>query len=78
MGVRRKRKDRILAGQRQSRIENGELKRGERERRDERLKSLVQKGKLPFTPPVLSWLSAKLNKPGRLITPEDVDRYLKS
>jgi hypothetical protein len=77
MGVRRKRKDRILAAQQQSRIENGELKRAERERRDERLKQMVKKGKLPFTPPVLSWLSAKLNKPGRLITQADVDRYLK-
>ena len=27
MGIRRKRKDRILAGQQQSRIENGHLKR---------------------------------------------------
>ena len=77
MGVRRKRKDRILAGQQQSRIENGHLKRAERERRDERLKNLVKNGKLPFTPRVLSWLSAKLEKPGRLITQADVDKYLK-
>jgi hypothetical protein len=77
MGIRRKRKDRILAGQQQSRIENGHLKRAERERRDDRLKTLVKSGKLPFTPPVLSWLSAKLDKPGRLITQEDVDKYLK-
>lgn len=77
MGVRRKRKDRILAGQQRSRIENGHLKRDERERRDDRLKTLVKAGKLPFTPPVLSWLSAKLDKPGRLITQDDVDKYLK-
>jgi hypothetical protein len=77
MGVRRKRKDRILAGQQQSRIENGHLKRAERERRDERLRTLVKDGKLPFTPPVMSWLSAKLNKPGRLITQADVDKFLK-
>ncbi|MSR52725.1 MAG: hypothetical protein EXS09_05480 [Gemmataceae bacterium] len=78
MGVRRKRKDRILANQQTSRIENGHLKRSERSRRDARLKDLVQKGKLPFTPPVLSWLSAELDKPGRLITQADVDKYLKS
>lgn len=78
MGVRRKRKDRILAGQQQSRMENGHVKRAERERRDERLRTLVKNGKLPFTPPVLSWLSAKLDKPGRLITQGDVDRFLKS
>jgi hypothetical protein len=78
MGVRRKRKDRILAGQQESRIENGHLKRAERERRDQRLRTLVKNGKLPFTPPVLSWLSAKLNKPGRLITQDDVNHFLKS
>ncbi len=78
MGIRRKRKDRILAGQQQSRIENGHLKRAERERRDERLKTLVKNGKLPFTPPVLSWLSVELNKPGRLITQADVDKFLKT
>lgn len=77
MGVRRKRKDRILAGQHTSRIENGHLKRDERERREARLKDLVQKGSLPFTPTVLSWLSVKLDKPGRLITQADVDKYLK-
>jgi hypothetical protein len=78
MGVRRKRKDRILAGQQQSRIENGHLKRAERDRRDERLKTLVKKGKLPFTPTVLSWLSTKLDKPGRLITQADVETFLKA
>ena len=77
MGIRRKRKDRILAGQQQSRIDNGHLKRAERHRRDDRLKVLVKKGKLPFTPPVLSWLSVKLNKPGRMITQADVDKFLK-
>jgi hypothetical protein len=78
MGVRRKRKDRILAQQQQSRIENGHLKRAERERRDERLRTLVKNGKLPFTPTVMSWLSATLDKPSRLITQADVDKFLKS
>lgn len=78
MGIRRKRKDRILAGQQQSRIENGHEKREERERRDSRLKGLIKKGKLPFTPTVLSWLSAQLDKPGRLITQADVDKFLKA
>jgi hypothetical protein len=77
MGVRRKRKDRILAGQQQSRIENGHLKRDERVRREARLRTLVKNGKLPFTPTVLSWLSARLDKPGRLITQADVDKFLK-
>jgi len=77
MGIRRKRKDRRLAEQQRSRKENGLLKRAERERRDARLKDMVKKGKLPFTPTVLSWLSAKLNKPGRLITQKDVDQFVK-
>ena len=37
----------------------------------------LKTGKLPYTPTVLSWLSAKLDKPGRLITQADVDRLLK-
>lgn len=78
MGIRRKRKDRILADQQASRAENGHYKRAERVRRDVRLKALVKKGKLPFTPTVLSWLSAELDKPGRLITQADVDQFLKS
>ena len=41
------------------------------------MKVLVQKGKLPYTPPILSWLSMQLDKPGRLITPEDVTTLLK-
>jgi hypothetical protein len=78
MGIRRKRKDRRLAEQQLSRKENGHLKRDERERRDDRLKDMIKKGSLPFTPPVLSWLSAKLDKPGRLITQADVDKYMKA
>ena len=34
--------------------------------------AIVKSGKLPFTPPVMSWLSSKTNKPSRLITPADV------
>jgi hypothetical protein len=61
-----------------SRSRNGVRKTKERERRDERMKAKVQGGQLPFTPPVLSWLSVKLDKPGRLITQADVDGFLKS
>jgi hypothetical protein len=62
----------------QSRHDNNILKTKERTRRDARMKELVKKGKLPYTPPVLSWLSAQLDKPGRLITQADVDTLLKS
>jgi hypothetical protein len=60
----------------ESRHRNGIRKTAERVRRDARMRELVKKGKLPYTPPVLSWLSAQLDKPGRLITQADVDRLL--
>jgi hypothetical protein len=60
-----------------SRSRNGVRKTKERTRRDERMTAMVKAGQLPFTPPVLSWLSVKLDKPGRLITPADVEAFLK-
>jgi hypothetical protein len=60
----------------ESRLRNGVLKVKERARRDARMLETVKKGKLPYTPPVLSWLSVKLNKPGRLITQDDVQKLL--
>ena len=39
---------------------------------------LIEKqGKLPYSPPVMSWLSAELEKPSRLITQAEVDQLLK-
>jgi hypothetical protein len=71
---RKRRRDQRRFDMQQSRIENGHKKRKERARRDATMKALIKKGKFPYTPPVLSWLSEKLNKPGRLITPEDVKK----
>jgi hypothetical protein len=59
-----------------SRLRNGVVKVKERARRDARMLEAVKKGKLPYTPPVLSWLSVRLKKPGRLITPQDVQKLL--
>jgi hypothetical protein len=61
----------------ESRIVNGMDKRKERARRDLRMKELVKKGKLPYTPPVMSWLSVQLKKPSRQITQAEVDKLLK-
>lgn len=36
----------------------------------------VQKGKLPYLPSVMSWLSTKLDKPSRLITQNEVDQLV--
>jgi hypothetical protein len=59
-----------------SRQVNGIRKVAERERRRTRMISLIKQGKLPYTPPVMSWLSQQLDKPSRLITQAEVDRLL--
>jgi hypothetical protein len=77
MGARRIRREQRQIDMADSRLRNGVRKVRERERRDARMLETVKKGKLPYTPPVLSWLSSQLNKPGRLITPDDVKKLTK-
>ncbi len=76
MGARRIRREQRQVDMAESRHRNGILKAKERTRRDSRMRTIISKGQLPFTPPVLSWLSAQLDKPGRLITAEDVKKFL--
>jgi hypothetical protein len=52
-------------------------KQAERRRRDERMLRLVKAGSLPYTPPVMSWMSERINKPASRITPEDVKQLLR-
>jgi hypothetical protein len=78
MGARRIRREQRRVDMARSRHDNDILKTKERARRNARMLELVKKGTLPYTPPVLSWLSVQLNKPGRLITQADVDKLLKS
>jgi hypothetical protein len=78
MGQRRDRRDLRIALMQESRQVNGLKKRDERARREARLREALKKSTLPYTPVVLSWLSAAIDKPGRLITQADVDQYLKS
>jgi hypothetical protein len=59
-----------------SRHDNGIVKEKERARRNARMLETIKKGKLPFTPPVMSWLSRELGKRSRLITQAEVDRLL--
>jgi hypothetical protein len=66
-----------LADQAISRPTNGHLKRKERARRDARLAELVKKGKYPYTPTVMSWLSKKLNKPSSQITEAEAQTAIK-
>jgi hypothetical protein len=62
----------------ESRLRNGIVKVKERARRDARMLEVVKKGTLPYTPPVMSWLSSKVNKPSRLITQSDVAKLVES
>jgi hypothetical protein len=77
MGARRIRREQRRVDMAESRHRNGVRKAGERDRRAIRMKAILKQGKLPYTPPVLSWLSEQLDKPGRLITQADVDKLLK-
>jgi hypothetical protein len=76
MGARRIRREQRREDMAESRHRNGILKAKERARRDQRMVEFIKKGKLPYTPPVMSWLSTQLNKPARLITPADVQGLL--
>lgn len=76
MGARRKRLQTRLDDQRVSRVVNGHKKRKERERRQIRILELIKKGTYPWTPPIMSWVSAQLDKPSSRITQEDVDKLV--
>jgi hypothetical protein len=77
MGARRIRREQRRVDMAASRLVNGIRKTKERARRHNRLLDIVKKGKLPFAPIVMSWLSAELDKPSRLITQEEVDAWVK-
>lgn len=73
MGARRIRREQRQVDMAQSRLRNGFVKVKERARRERRLVEALKKGKLPYSPVVMSWLSARLEKPSRLITQAEVD-----
>jgi hypothetical protein len=77
MGQRRIRREQRQVDQASSRLNNGTMKVKERTRRDARILETVSKGKLPYLPHVMSWLSVKLNKPSARITQADVDQLAK-
>ena len=76
MGARRIRREQRQADMAESRHRNGIRKSKERARRHERMTALIKSGTFPYTPAVMSWISAQLDKPSRQITPADVDRLL--
>jgi hypothetical protein len=77
MGARRIRREQRQADMKKSRLLNGRLKEKERKNRDDRMLTIIKKGKLPYLPSVMSWLSVQLDKPSRLITPDDVAAFVK-
>ena len=76
MGARRIRREQRAFDQAESRIRNGVDKIKERARRNARMLETVKKGKLPYTPPIMSWLSVQIDKPSRLITPSDIEKLV--
>jgi hypothetical protein len=74
MGARRIRREQRQFDMARSRRVNGMRKTKERERRDRRMVEIIQKNKFPYTPSVMSWVSARLDKPTSKITAEDVQK----
>ena len=75
MGARRIRREQRREDMKESRHRNGIRKAAERDRRDARMTETVRKGKLPYTPPVMSWLSSKLGK--RSVDPDIANQNIK-
>jgi hypothetical protein len=78
MGARRIRREQRATDMAFSRRTNGMRKMKERIRRDARMIELVKKGTFPYTPTILSWLSAQLDKPSSKIVQADIDGLLKA
>jgi hypothetical protein len=76
MGARRIRREQRQVDQKSSRLRNGVVKVKERKRRDDRILAIIKKGKLPYIPSVMSWLSARLDKPSSQITQADVQKLV--
>ena len=76
MGARRIRREQRQQDMARSRIVNGHKKKAERDRRDARMVELIKKSKLPYTPSLMSWISAQLDKPSTRITQEDVNQLV--
>jgi hypothetical protein len=76
MGARRIRREQRQFDQKLSRRVNGMKKTKERARRDLRMREIITKGKFPYTPGVMSWLSVQLDKPSTKIAEDDVKKLL--
>jgi hypothetical protein len=77
MGARRIRREQRRVDMAESRLVNGVRKVKERARRQNRLREIVKKEKLPYLPFAMTWLSEELDTPSRLITQEQADTWAK-
>lgn len=77
MGQRRDRLDGRLAAAKVIRQKNSVRKTDERNRRDKLMLEMVKEHQFPYTPAVMSWVSAKLGKKTAQIKPDDVKALLK-
>jgi len=55
----------------------GTIGSGSPDRRDRPTHAIIQKGKFPFTPGVMSWISVQLDKPSSAIQATDVEALAK-
>ena len=76
MGQRRDRFDARLANQKTTRRENSLKKDLERVRKSELNTKLIKDGKFPYTPALMSWLSAEIGKKSSQITEADVKAFV--
>jgi hypothetical protein len=72
MGARRIRREQRRVDMAESRHRNGIRKSKERQRRDARMIETLRTGRPPYGPAVQSWLSARLGKPAKQVTPADI------
>jgi hypothetical protein len=76
MGARRIRREQRAFDMATSRRINGTRKTKERARRSARMAELVKKLDFPYTPSIMSWISAELDKPAKQITRTDVEKLM--
>jgi hypothetical protein len=76
MGARRIRREQRQADMAESRARNGLVKTKERARRESRMIDTLKSGQVPYGKAVMSWLSARLDKPSTRITQADVVKFL--
>jgi hypothetical protein len=76
MGARRIRREQRRHDMAESRIVNGHQKQKERVRRQVRMVDLIKKGKFPYTPSIMTWISVQLHKPASRITEDEVKKLV--